>query len=50
MLKNETEETRLFCHIFVIGDISMGVGGGGHTGITVATSMLPRMSFSCHVL
>ena len=30
MLKEaETEKTRLFCHIFIIGSIFIGGGGGG---------------------
>ena len=26
--ETETDENRLFCHIFVIGNISIGAGGG----------------------
>ena len=41
MLKEtETEETRLFCHILIIGSISIGGGGGaGSLAPFLATPM-----------
>ena len=36
MLKAETEETRQFCHIFIIGSISIGGGEAGFLATPMA--------------
>ena len=42
--KAETEEIRLFCHVFIIGDFS--IMGGGGTWAPLATPMVVRQYYS----
>ena len=47
--KTETEETRLFCHIFIIGGILIG-WGAGPPGLPLATPMATRCQMLRHAL